>query len=194
MTSVEVEFKNLLHQHEFQQIKAAYPFAPSFLQANYYYDTAAHQLHQQHCGLRIRIYQDHAEQTLKVPATITTAAHHELVEITDPLTVGQARALTATQTIATTGQVAAALQERKLPTTTLQIIAQGVTQRRIALLPAGQLTLDQTTYPNGQQDFELELETTEIAVAEPFYHQLLQRFSVPQRPVVNKVMRAISQL
>ncbi|WP_309297197.1 CYTH domain-containing protein [Lapidilactobacillus luobeiensis] len=194
IAALEIEFKNLVTAAEYQRLVAAYPFAPAFSQKNYYFDTADQQLRQQHCGLRIRIFARSAEQTLKVPATIKTAAGHELVEITDPLPLAMAESLVHQQKIKVASQVSAALSQRQIDPAQLHCFAQGTTQRRIATLAAGLLTLDQTDYPNGQTDYELELETKHVAQATTFYQDLLTRFQIPQRPVVNKVMRAISQL
>ena len=61
MVSLEVEFKNLLTSVEFTRIESQFAFAPPFKQTNYYFDTPDQKLQQHHCGLRIRIYMDHAE-------------------------------------------------------------------------------------------------------------------------------------
>lgn len=193
MATLEVEFKNLLTVTEYDELRQAYPFGQPFLQQNYYFDTPNRLLQQAHCGMRIRLFVDYAEQTLKVPAPIETAAKHQLYEITDRLTLKQAAQLLDQHQILTTGQSAAALTKYQISPNQLKLIGQGTTKRQIAKLPVGDLTLDRTYYPNDAQDFELELETTDPVQAGTFYQTLLQQHQIPQRPRVNKVARAVQE-
>ncbi|WP_125604876.1 CYTH domain-containing protein [Lapidilactobacillus bayanensis] len=186
MAELEVELKNLVTADQFAQIQQLFNFAPAFTQTNYYFDTADQQLYQQHSGLRLRIFDAGAEQTLKVPASQNSAVHHNLFEITDPLT----RDVALKKKLLTTGHVAQALSKRQIKLNDLTIFASAITQRRVATLPVGELTLDCTTYPNGQRDYELELETKTPAAAQKFFVDLLRQLQIPQSPVVNKVERA----
>lgn len=193
MASLEIEFKNLLTASEYADLKQSYPFGHPFRQQNFYFDTAVSALRRINCGLRIRIFADYAEQTLKIPAPLKSAAKHQLYEITDRLTVAQAQQLVAQQQIMAPSQVATALAARQIDRTQLQLIGSGSTLRCLAPLAAGDLTLDQTSYPNQRQDFELELETTTPATSVTFYHELLQQHQIPQRPRQNKVARAVAE-
>lgn len=188
MAQVEIEFKNLLTKTEFERLLSSYSFASPFQQTNYYFDTPDQQLKQHHCGLRIRRFADHAEQTLKQPTEKVDPSQHQLIETTDVLTLAQAR----TKEIQPHGEVAAALKTRGLNVTDLQLFAEATTTRRIASLAEGELTLDQTTYPNGHVDYELELETSQPQLAQTFYQRLLQRFQIPPRKVTNKIQRAVT--
>ena len=193
MATLEVEFKNLLTVTEYDELRQAYPFGQPFLQQNYYFDTPDRLLQQAHCGLRIRLFVDYAEQTLKVPAPVTTPARHQLYEITDRLTLKQAAQLLDQHQILMTDQSILALANYKLDPRRLKLIGQGTTKRQIAKLPVGDLTIDRTSYPNGRQDFELELETSEPIQANNFYRDLLQQHQIPQRPQLNKVARAVKE-
>ena len=97
-----------------------------------------------------------------------------------------------TKQIQPDGAVATALNDRQISLSDLQIFAEATTIRRIAELDVGELTLDQTTYPNGRIDYELELETKQPELAQQFYQTLLQRDQIPQRAVTNKISRAVT--
>ena len=194
MARLEIEFKTLLSQEKFNQIKTDYAFAPAFTQTNYYYDTKDRQLKAQHCGLRLRLFADHAEQTLKVPAPVKSAVHHQLLEITDPLTLPQAKILIAHKTFDQNHQVGQALRKRQINLQDLQLLTQATTTRRVCSLPYGDLTLDHTRYLNGHRDFELELETKTPQKAHAAYQALLHHYQICEQPVVNKVTRAFSQM
>lgn len=187
MATLEIELKNLLTADQFRQIKQQFEFARAFTQTNYYFDTPDQQLYQQHCGLRIRIFNDYAEQTLKVPTAQATANQHELLEITDRLP----QELATKQQLLKTGEVTAALAQRQISLAQLKVFAAATTTRQIATLNVGKLTLDQTNYPNGHQDYELELETTTPREAQEFFVELLQQHQISRAPVINKVARAV---
>lgn len=187
MADLEIELKTLITKTEYQQIQNHFEFKEPFSQTNYYFDTPDQQLYQQHCGLRLRIFTDHAEQTLKIPTQKKTPINHQLLEISDRLTLDFAQH----KTLLTTGQVADALAKRQINMNQLQIFATATTLRRIAKLAVGDLILDQTTYPNGSCDYELELETTTPQAAQSFFTDLLQQFQITASPVTNKVARAV---
>ena len=186
MAALEIELKNLITANQFEQIKQHFKFGTVFTQTNYYFDTPDQQLHQQHCGLRIRIFKDYAEQTLKIPTPTTTTSPHELVEITERLP----QALATQQQLLQTGSVASALLQRNIPLEQLNVFAAATTKRQTVVLDVGELTLDHTIYPNGHEDYEIELETTTPTAAQDFFIALLQQFQIPQSPVTNKVARA----
>lgn len=194
MTGLEIEFKTLLSQQKFNQIKTDYPFAPAFTQTNYYYDTLDRQLKAKRCGLRLRLFTDHAEQTLKVPAPAESRAQRQLLEITDPLTRSQAKTLIAQKTFDQHHQVGRALKKHHVDTQKLRPLTKATTIRCICSLPFGDLTLDHTHYLNGYDDFELELETKAPQKARAAYTALLHHYQICEQPVVNKVTRAFSQM
>ncbi|MFC6169321.1 CYTH domain-containing protein [Loigolactobacillus jiayinensis] len=180
----EREFKNLLTAAEYQLLQQTYNFNLSFKQTNLYFDTATQQLRQMGCGLRIRLFVDQAEQTLKVPAS----DNHDLWELTDQLNVAVARR----GEIQRAGQVADYLQKHKIDIAHLQMTGYAQTKRQQVRLPAGLLVLDQTIYADDGVDYELELEVTADTTA-TIFQEILSLRDIPQRPVTNKVARAVTK-
>lgn len=173
----EQEFKALITATQATQLQAHYPFAAPFTQTNRYYDTQDQSLRQLGWGLRIRQFNDHSEQTLKIPA----GPHRQLLEYTDPITNGE---------LAAGGTVAAKLATVSITLSSLFCFAEATTTRRLANLPAGLLTLDQTAYPNGNQDWEVELEYSDYALALPFWQTLQRQFGWRNAKPKNKIQRA----
>lgn len=192
MQSKETEFKNILNAEQFHAIAKQYQFQPPFKQTNVYFDTNDEALHQHHMGMRIRLFADYAEQTVKTPSP--QHIDHQLIETTDKLTVQQANDLIKANKIYTGGAVAKVLQQHHINITDLKIIARATTTRQLALLPAGLLTLDQTDYPNGKSDYELEMEFNpdNYTLSSHFFYNLLNDFHISESKMPNKIARAIA--
>ncbi|KLI74924.1 MULTISPECIES: CYTH domain-containing protein [Lacticaseibacillus] len=184
--SREQEFKTCLTKTAFLAILNHFEFDPAFSQMNTYYDTADGAVKAARLGLRIRQFADHAEQTLKVP---NDSQHRDLQEITDPLTSMEAQNLIERGELKP-GQVTQALATRHIDPASVHPQTQAKTTRRLAHLPAGLLTLDQTFYIDQTSDFELEMEYQNLDEAKKFYDNLLQNFHIKKQPVINKVQRA----
>ena len=178
---VEQEFKTLLPAAKAEQILTQIQFQPPFTQTNRYFDTADHQLKAHHFGLRTRQFVDHAEQTLKVPV----GPDRKLMEYTD--------AIKGIDLVAG-GAVEAQLNANNIDFADLQLIGQATTTRYLAPHPAGLLTLDHTTYVNGHDDWELEMEYTDIHAAQAFWQQLATDFAITLLPPENKIQRAIDNV
>lgn len=155
----EIEAKYLLPKQAYDKIIASFANKQTFQQSNYYYDTMARQLRQHMCGLRIRVFDDHAEQTLKVPdPNKIQDNYHEVLEITDPLTLDQAQAFLKKDHPVFVGQVGRYLAEH-FPGLQLQQVSWSKTERHQLDGPQHcELTLDHTGYPDGFGDYELEIE------------------------------------
>ncbi|KRN28441.1 CYTH domain protein [Lactobacillus selangorensis] len=188
MQSTEREFKNLLTAAQFQAVRQAYPFQAPFQQQNNYFDTANQALVQHHWGLRIRLFADHAEQTLKTPQS---GPGRTLLETTDPLSVPQAQQLVRRQQILAPSQVATKLATIDVQPHQLRLIGQATTTRYLCSLPEGLLTLDQTDYPDGDADYELEMEVHDFQNETLAFQTILKKFQIAKQPIINKVQRAI---
>lgn len=178
---LEQEFKTLLPAATAEKLLAHIAFQPPFMQTNRYFDTPDRQLKAQHFGLRTRQFVDHAEQTLKVPV----GPDRRLLEYTDTI---------AGTDLIVGGAVATQLQAHEIAFEALQVIGQATTTRYLAPQSAGLLTLDHTTYANGHDDWELELEYTDPIEAERFWQQLATNFTLTLLPPENKVQRAIDNV
>lgn len=178
---VEQEFKTLLPATTAEQLLTQIEFQPPFTQTNRYFDTTDHQLKAHHFGLRTRQFSDHAEQTLKVPA----GPNRKLIEYTDAIKGAD---------LVAGGAVEAELTAAGIALADLQLIGQATTTRYLAPQPAGLLTLDHTTYANGHDDWELEMEYADVAIAQAFWRQLATDFSITLLPPENKIQRAIDNV
>ncbi|WP_367297096.1 CYTH domain-containing protein [Loigolactobacillus coryniformis] len=180
----EREFKNLLTASEYQRLQQAYSFTIPFKQTNLYFDTATQELKQRGWGLRLRLFKDRAEQTLKVPAH----GEHDLWEITDPLPLSVAQQVQIQQP----SQVSQYLQKYNIDRTQLQLIGYAQTERQQAILPAGLLVLDRTSYADTTFDYELELEVQDTASTSTTFRNLLNTQQIEPRKTTNKVARAVA--
>ncbi len=157
----EIEAKTLLHRETYQKIVNDFPVKSNFVQKNYYFDTPDKLLKKHHISLRIRIYSDHAEQTMKVPdPNPVQRNYHEVIEINDNLTHVQAKELVAKKHFAFHGNIGQYLTAHfAKEQDALSLFTWSKTRRILMNGPQDcELTLDATSYPDGYEDFELEIE------------------------------------
>ncbi len=157
----EIEAKTLLHRETYQKIVNDFPVKSDFVQENYYFDTPDKLLKKHHISLRIRIYSDHAEQTMKVPdPNPVQRSYHEVIEINDNLTHAQAKELVAKKHFAFHGNIGQYLTAHfAKEQNALSLFTWSKTRRILMNGPQDcELTLDATSYPDGYEDFELEIE------------------------------------
>lgn len=185
---VEIEYKSLLTEEAFTQLKTNYfPVdASPFQQTNYYFDTQAFALKNLNSGLRIRVRRDREpELTLKTPFEDQIG----LLETTDQLPA-DFNTLTTPSTWPT-GDVHTHLKELNVPVNDLILTAELTTHRlekRIA--PGILLVLDESWY-HGKHDFELEMEVTDATAGYAFFTKFLADHEIPVTPGPNKIARAV---
>ncbi|MCP9317014.1 CYTH domain-containing protein [Lactobacillus helveticus] len=176
----EIEAKTLLHRETYQKIVNDFPVKSDFVQENYYFDTPDKLLKKHHISLRIRIYSDHAEQTMKVPdPNPVQRSYHEVIEINDNLTHAQAKELVAKKHFAFHGNIGQYLTAHfAKEQDAISLFTWSKTRRILMNGPQDcELTLDATSYPDGYEDFELEIEnddpvliTKVLAILESTYN------------------------
>lgn len=196
----EIEAKTILKESVYNHLKSAFPHKADFVQVNYYFDTPAWELRNHNVGLRIRIFADHAKQTMKVPDTRPVQKKfHEVIEINDNLALTKARKLVKQaqngQVFTFGGNVGQYLQKHfKDQQAQLHLFTWSKTRRILANGPENcELTLDATSYPDKYQDFELEIENTNPALIKQVQLQLEHDFSFNQTKSntnQNKIARA----
>lgn len=196
----EIEAKTILAKKSYEQMCQSFPVKKDFIQTNNYFDTPEWTLKQHQIGLRIRIYADHAEQTMKVPDLHPVQDNfHEVIEINDDLPVATAESLVkkakAGRIFKFTGNVGNYLNQHfQTEQQNLQLFTWSKTRRILANGPENcELTLDQTEYPDGYIDYELEIENTDPALIKKVQLQLEQEFSFTQNADntnQNKIARA----
>lgn len=183
----EIEAKTILAQDSYQSLVAAFPKKADFIQTNYYFDSSDWELKANSIGLRIRLFSDHAEQTLKVPDPKPIQNdYHEVIEINDSLDLDDAVSLISEakkgKSIDFLGKVGNYLNThfpKLMPQ--LSIITWSKTRRILAAGPKNcELTLDQTSYPDGFHDYELEIENTQPELIQQVQTQLEKEFAFRQ--------------
>lgn len=196
----EIEAKTILNEETFKKISISFPSKNKFVQKNYYFDTANADLKKRHISFRIRVFDDHAEQTLKVP-DLNPVQHnfHEVIEINDPLTIDRAkeiiRANQEQKEIKFYGNVGEYLQKHfSTLISQLKIFTWSETNRLLARGPRDcELTLDETRYPDDYIDYELEIENTDPKLIHTVLKQLESKFNFKQtrnNKNQNKIARA----
>lgn len=181
---LEIEFKNLLSESEYNQLLSESNSREKdfFSQENHYFDTADNRLRKLNSGLRIRLLPQTAELTLKTPLGL------HLLETTDQLTLEEANAYLAADTIKKDGVVGRKLAEMSIIPEDLHVFGSLKTVRFETFVPEGLLVLDKSTYA-GKIDYELEFEAQDHHEGLLFFNQFLEKYAIPRRAGKNKIAR-----
>lgn len=164
--NTEIEAKILLPQEIFQKLCSDFTVKESFNQENYYFDTSNRLLKKNKISCRIRIFSDRAEQTLKVPnQNPLQNKFHEAIEINDKLSLKEAQDYVQNglnnQHITFKYSAGKYLNQHFDHNLQLDLQTYSKTHRILANGPENcELTFDDSTYPDGYEDFELEIENT----------------------------------
>lgn len=192
----EIEAKTLLSQNVYDKIINSFPVKADFVQENYYFDTPDDLLKNHRISLRIRIYADHAEQTMKVPDPNPVQKNfHEVIEINDNLSHDQAKELVTHNHVDFQGNIGEYIDQHfSAQKNQLSLFTWSKTRRILMNGPKNcELTLDATSYPDGYQDFELEIENTDPVLIKQVQPELENNFGFKQttdNTNQNKIARA----
>lgn len=184
---IEIEYKSLLTQEEYQQLWQQYiaDSTTSFTQTNVYYDTEDFHLKDLGMGLRIRLLSTKAELTLKSPL-ITDEG---LLETTDELALPIAQQLVTKQIIPAEGAVAEKLKSLGINRHQLTVHGQLTTKRVEAQLePTILLVLDESWY-HGKHDYELEMEVSDPHLGKEYFVNFLKENAIDYKVAKNKIVR-----
>lgn len=184
---MEIEFKNLLTEAEYQNLLQAYHFSKTDLkeQTNYYFDTQDGLLRQAKMGLRIRELPNKKEFTLKVP----TSDEHAFLEITDSLSEYDYSLSLLEQIKTSHSEVLTYLNEHNFPVELLRNIGELTTIRAEKKIePTILLVLDKSNY-YGVTDFELEMEVSDSQDDQLFFKQFLDKHKIETRFAKKKIAR-----
>lgn len=182
----EIEAKIILPEKIYQQLRADSTIKNQFNQENYYFDTDKGLLKKNNISCRIRLFATHAEQTLKVPNPHPVQKeYHEAVEINDDLVLKKAQELVnlgeKKETISFNGQVGQFLKKHFDTAYELHLQTYSKTNRSLTSGPQGcELTFDANTYPDGYQDFELEIENADSKLIESVLTKLKKKYHIIQ--------------
>ena len=196
----EIEAKTILAKNVYQKISKAFPIKEDFQQANYYFDTDDNLLKKHNIGCRIRIFSDHAEKTLKVPDPRPVQKQfHEVIEINDKLKLEEANSLIKkAQTndyFIFQGNIGQYLSKHFADKQKkLRLQTWSKTHRILANGPENcELTFDATSYPDGFEDYEFEIENTNPTLIKKILIQLEKKYGFKQtanNTNQNKIARA----
>ncbi len=180
---IEIEFKNLLTQTEYEQLTEELPFDTDnrFTQTNYYFETEEFDLRERGCALRIRKKKDSWTATLKEPHV------DGLLETHDTLTEEDVRAW-MNDTPSPAPNIDLRLKNMGLSFSDVQFKGALITERMEVPYKDTLLVLDRSHY-NQQTDYELELEAKEKEHGEHIFNEILEQYSIPKRETPNKIQR-----
>jgi uncharacterized protein YjbK len=184
---IEIEFKNLLTEEEFERLKAFFSFAGKDFkkQVNHYFDTNQFTLKEQGCALRIREKTGHFEITLKQPAPVG------LLETNQEVSPHDAQNMLAGGELPE-GPVRTALSNLVEQRNPVAYFGSLTTERAEKEYCGGLVVLDHSAYL-GIHDYELEYEVEDEESGRESFHTLLSDLNIPVRKTDNKIMRFYRQ-
>lgn len=183
---LEIEFKNLLTDEEYQYLFNEFNFKKHayIIQKNIYFDTPDQALKKRKSALRIRLKDQLAEYTLKTPKA------NGLLEITENFSSQEAENFVS-RSLPDQGEIADLLQKWNINIKDLQKLGSLTTKRyELQLNEEVLLVLDESWY-NQQHDFELEMEVQDYDRGKQFFTDFLAQHRIPKRPTQNKIKRLL---
>lgn len=177
---LEIEYKTLITETQYQTLLSTYPFGQSFIQTNVYYDTLNKQFRSLNVSCRIRSVNNSHELTFKVPAKQGKLEHNFIVSSNEASVFKRMDINQFMQSLSIQGD----------------LIQQGilVTQRCTIQRPYGELCLDLNTY-NGLVDYELEYELYGTKQSEGLqdYQSILNQIGIVyKKNAPSKIKRCLS--
>lgn len=183
--NIEKEFKNLLNKEEYEALIVAFDLDETepTKQTNIYFDTPDFKLKGLNSGLRIRMYEDKGEITLKTPIQ-----ENEKLETNDDLTLDEAKTLVEAHLMKATGNVADKLKGLGIAPGDLVIIGQLSTIRYDFPGDKGTFFLDKSFYQD-QMDYELEFESESLEEGALIFQNFLKHHDIKVRKAKQKIER-----
>lgn len=178
---IEIEFKNMVTEEEFQTLCNAFSISGFTKQVNHYFETPDFSLKAAGSALRIRHKNETYTLTLKQPAEIG------LLETHQSLTAQEAQTIMETNKLLT-GSVADQLHALQIPVSDLVYMGSLTTERAEIIFKGGTLVFDHSFYYN-HDDYELEYEVQDEATGKEAFLALLNQYHIPIRKTKNKVQR-----
>ena len=186
--NIEKEFKNLLNKEEYEALIVAFDLDETepTKQTNIYFDTPDFKLKGLNSGLRIRMYEDKGEITLKTPIQ-----ENEKLETNDDLTLDEAKTLVEAHLMKATGNVADKLKGLGIAPGDLVIIGQLSTIRYDFPGDKGTFFLDKSFYQD-QMDYELEFESESLEEGALIFQNFLKLHDIKVRKAKQKIKHMLA--
>lgn len=182
MKNLEIEFKTLLSENDYQKLINHFNIAQFKTQTNYYFDTKKKQLKALGMGLRIRFYETSTELTLKVPEK------HGHLEINVPISLSITNFNDKKDYFLNTA-ISKELTKVNINSSELDCFAKLTTKRAEFEIKEGLLAIDESFYGN-QHDYELELEVKDFHQGKQDFKKLLKKHNITYQHAENKIARA----
>lgn len=188
MQNIEIEFKNLLTKTEYEELYATLPYEQrTVIQTNYYFDTKDRKLQQLKCALRIREKNNQYTLTLKEPHAKGAL---ETSETIDPA-IKQAW---LNNSLVRAPHIFERLALKNIELEHLHYFGSLQTKRTLFYVNnIISIALDHSFY-HGQEDYEIEVETTEERKGKQFFHTLLKDYYIQRRQTKPKIKRFFSHI
>ena len=187
MQEIEIEFKNMLTEKEYHQVKKYFSLKESdfFVHENEYFETATFALQKQHSALRIRKKADQYILTLKQPASEGLLETHQI------LSSEEVQSFRLNQQLPV-GEVKTVLEKSAIMINELHSLGVLKTKRAEVPYQNGLIVLDHSFYLD-TEDFELEYEVQQALEGKQAFITLLSELNIPIRPTKNKIVRFFEQ-
>lgn len=182
---IEIEFKNLLTQAEFELLMKKFNVTPKdfISQENYYFDTVNFSLKAKQSALRIRKKQDKYIFTLKQPHEQGLLETHQLLTEDQAFTFLNSDAIKMVD-----GNVKDAIALMGINPDDLQYLGVLKTDRIEITDSENIIVLDHSFYLN-QDDYELEYEVKDPVTGKEKFLEILKQNNIPLRTTNNKIQR-----
>lgn len=184
---IEIEFKNMLTEEEFDALLKALPFPKhSIIQKNHYFETKNFSLKNNGAALRIREKNGVFVLTLKEP-------HPQgLLETHEKLTAEEAQHWLGGKPVLKL-HITKRLETLDVPIKDFQYYGCLTTERWETTYKEALLVLDRSEY-NGITDYELELEVKDRNTGILLFDELLREYNIEKKPSPNKIVRYFKSL
>lgn len=184
---IEIELKCAISATHFQTLLTYFSVhnQPPIRQTNYYYDTKSSHLKKLSAALRLRQSNQHSEWTIKQAKTIEKS-----LEINVPTDSNIEIPFYITPTLFNNTEIAIFLEQASLQNEIFHQIAYFTTHRWTIKTLYGEFALDHTIFAN-HEDYEIELETTNLEESRQYFQHLLQQLDIPFIPSEKKIKRAL---
>ena len=186
-TNNEIEFKQILNENVYHQIRNTYfENDKPFTQTNYYIDTNDFKLKKHQSALRIRVKDNQYEMTLKVPAKVGLTEYNHAINISPKIDT--------TISLSQLPEDIRDIIENQFGVSDKELIILGAltTHRLETQFQNELLVLDQSEYL-GKTDYELEFEVHSYDEGYEKFNHLLQEFNLSHEKPLNKVQRFLKK-
>ena len=185
MREIEIEFKNLLTEDQYDALYKKYNLSDSeeIINKNFYYDDADESFKNIGAALRIRYTNKKIEMTLKIKGETQN------VEINVPLDERYPKEPTVLPILP--NEIISELERMNVKIKTPMLIQKIETLRHEVTLEEDLLVLDKTTFINDIVDYELEFETKDYESGLAAFEKLLEENNIDKSPAKPKIARAV---